>query len=168
MRKRCSICRRWFTPKPRAGTRQRVCSETQCQRERHRRNCADARRKDKLDIALQRTREAIRTPDGSIDWNAATDLVGPEVAGVLQEVTDQARLRDAVLKIFNLQPHLSPIVGLRDAVIGKIKEQSTLPTDLPIIRRGDSVVPPQGAIIGATHAHRTQPPLSPFLGTPGP
>jgi len=36
----CRICRTWFLPAPRAGNRQHVCSEPECQRERHRRSCA--------------------------------------------------------------------------------------------------------------------------------
>src|SRR6266496_310026 len=32
----CSKCRRWFVPDPRAGDRQRACSNEECQRARHR------------------------------------------------------------------------------------------------------------------------------------
>lgn len=168
MRKRCCICRRWFTPKPRAGDRQKVCSETQCQRERHRRNCADARRKDKLERAVQRARDAVRSTDGGIDWEAARDLVGPEVAGVLEEINDQARLRDAVLRVFNLQPHLSPIVGLRDLVLAKINLQVAFPNDLPVGSRRDAVAHPGGSAIGPPDAGRAQPPLPPLRASPDP
>ena len=47
MRKRpCKICRKWFLPNPRAGDRQRTCSEPACQRERHRRACSDWHRRN--------------------------------------------------------------------------------------------------------------------------
>ena len=42
----CRICRCWFLPHPRAGPRQQVCSRPECQRERHRRACADWRRRN--------------------------------------------------------------------------------------------------------------------------
>jgi hypothetical protein len=168
MRKRCSICRRWFTPKPRAGARQKVCSETECQRERHRRNCAEGRHKDKLERSSQRAADAVRAPDGTINWEAARDVVGPEVAGVLQEVTDPGRLRDLVLKVFNLEPHISPIVGLRDAVLGKSKEQAPFPGDLPVANRGDPLAHPRGAAIGPNHAGRPQPSQPPLHGSPSP
>jgi hypothetical protein len=31
-KKPCSICRRWFRPDPRVGTRQRTCGQAECQR----------------------------------------------------------------------------------------------------------------------------------------
>lgn len=168
MRKRCGICRRWFTPGLRSGNRQKVCSETRCQRERHRRNCADARRKDKLERIAQRAGEAVRAADGGINWEAARDLVGPEVAGVLEEIHDQARLRDLVLRIFNLQPHLSPIVGLRDLVLTKINLQAAFPNDLPVASRRDAVAQPGGTAIGPPDAGRAQPPLPPLRASPDP
>ena len=42
----CSICRRWYRPHPRQGARQRVCSTPACQRERHRRACAQWRERN--------------------------------------------------------------------------------------------------------------------------
>lgn len=168
MRKRCSICRRWFTPHPHAGARQKVCSETECQRERHRRNCANARRKEKLEVASQRTREAVKAADGSVNWEAVRDRVGPEVAGVLQEVADTGRLRDAVLKIFGLPPHVSPIVGLRDAVFAKAKEKGAIFVDLTVAMQGDAFASTPPAAIHPRHAGRTQPPHPPIRGAPDP
>ena len=33
----CSECRRWYTPNPRVGARQRTCGAEECQKKRHRR-----------------------------------------------------------------------------------------------------------------------------------
>ena len=35
----CSICRRWFIPKPQAKAHQVTCGDPACQREQHRRQC---------------------------------------------------------------------------------------------------------------------------------
>lgn len=37
----CRICRRWFTPHPRLGDRQRTCGDPQCRKEWHRKKCAE-------------------------------------------------------------------------------------------------------------------------------
>ena len=42
----CSICRRWFTPNPKQGSRQVTCGRPACQRERHRKKCAEWNRKN--------------------------------------------------------------------------------------------------------------------------
>lgn len=46
MRKKpCSICRKWFTPDPRVGSRQKTCS-VKCREERRRRTQAEWRRRN--------------------------------------------------------------------------------------------------------------------------
>jgi hypothetical protein len=45
-KKPCSICRRWFETHPRAGSRQRVCSAVECQRERQPRAVAAWRKRN--------------------------------------------------------------------------------------------------------------------------
>ena len=37
----CSICRRWFIPNPKLGSRQVTCGRPACRRERHRKKCAE-------------------------------------------------------------------------------------------------------------------------------
>lgn len=106
-KKPCSICGRWFLPNARVGERQRVCSDPACQKERHRRNCAgwrrsnpDYDREDRLKRKLHKQTlgeaeaPAQCTPMGRIDWQAARDLVGLEVA-VLIEETSQVLLESA-------------------------------------------------------------------------
>lgn len=60
----CRICRRWFLPNPRLKDRQMTCGQVQCQRQWHRRKCAEWNRKNsdyfkadylqkKIDIAIK-------------------------------------------------------------------------------------------------------------------
>ena len=42
----CRICRRWFVPDPRLGDRQRTCGTSPCQKEWHRKQCAQWNRKN--------------------------------------------------------------------------------------------------------------------------
>jgi hypothetical protein len=89
----CRVCRRWFWPHPRAGDRQRTCSQSDCQRERHRRACAAWRRRhpdyDREDRLRRRllvsARPAAPDPMRRVDWLAARDAVGLEVAVVIEE-----------------------------------------------------------------------------------
>jgi len=96
-KKPCSICRRWFEPNPRAGSRQKVCPSKSCQRERRRRTCAAWRKKnpdyDKENRLRQRLKKPNRPdpapPDGDplagLDWFAARIAVGVEVMVVVEE-----------------------------------------------------------------------------------
>ena len=107
----CRICRKWFAPHPRAGARQRVCSAEVCQRERHRQACAtwhgsnpDYDRAERLRRKVVPAREAplpspSADPMPQVDWDAARDAVGFEVAVFVEEsqkvLVDWAR--DAVV-----------------------------------------------------------------------
>jgi hypothetical protein len=42
----CRICRRWFTPNPRLGERQKTCADRHCKKEWHRKKCAQWNRKN--------------------------------------------------------------------------------------------------------------------------
>ena len=42
----CRICRRWFTPHPRLGDRQRTCGDPHCRKEWHRKKCAEWNREN--------------------------------------------------------------------------------------------------------------------------
>lgn len=43
----CRICRRWFLPNPRLKERQMTCSQAECQREWHKKKCAQWNRKNR-------------------------------------------------------------------------------------------------------------------------
>jgi hypothetical protein len=96
LRKRpCRICHRWFRPHPRAGDRQRTCSAMPCQSERRRRAVAAWRRRhpdyDRDDRLRRRLQAAPRAgaseadPLARVDWAAARNAVGLEVAVVIEE-----------------------------------------------------------------------------------
>jgi hypothetical protein len=102
----CRICRRWFAPHPRVGDRQRTCSSADCQRERHRRACTAWRRRhpdyDREDRLRRRLRIPAKATAGAplrgIDWSAARDAVGLQVAVTIEETGQvlQEWARDAV------------------------------------------------------------------------
>lgn len=75
----CRVCRKWFQPNPRAGNRQKVCSEPACQRERHRRNCAAWRQHNPDYDRGNRLRERLKIEEESGPTVAAeTESEGAE------------------------------------------------------------------------------------------
>ena len=42
----CRICRKWFTPNPRLGKRQKTCGNPDCQRQWHAKKCAEWNKKN--------------------------------------------------------------------------------------------------------------------------
>lgn len=56
----CCICRRWFWPDPRVGSRQVTCGLPECQRELHRRCSARQRRRDRNDEKAHRIECSVR------------------------------------------------------------------------------------------------------------
>jgi len=106
----CRICRRWFQPHPRAGDRQRVCGETQCQRERHRRACKAWHSENAAEEKEDRLRRRLREP-------APT---GPRAvkAGLRLEVVRDAVSRELAVIIEETGGVLGDWV--RDAVCGQI------------------------------------------------
>ncbi len=96
VRKRpCRICHQWFRPHPRTGDRQRTCSAAPCQAERRRRAVAAWRRRhpdydrdDRLRRRLQAVPRAVAAdadPLARLNWDAARNAVGLEVAVVVEE-----------------------------------------------------------------------------------
>lgn len=95
----CRICRRWFYPHPRAGDRQKVCSNAACQRERHRRASEtwlhrnpdyhrDRRLRERINPGLperERTAQMGCDPMARLVQSAVQDAVGLEVAVVIEE-----------------------------------------------------------------------------------
>ena len=43
----CRICRKWFTPDPRLGERQKTCGATECQRQWHAKKCRQWNKKNR-------------------------------------------------------------------------------------------------------------------------
>ena len=92
----CRLCRKWFLPNARAGARQRVCSGPECQRERHRRSCAEWHARNRDDEREERLRgRLLAEPDkpvvtpaldpmAQVHWGVARDAVGPEASVIVQ------------------------------------------------------------------------------------
>jgi len=43
----CRICRKWFTPHPRLGARQKTCGKERCKRKWHAKKCAEWNKKNR-------------------------------------------------------------------------------------------------------------------------
>ena len=93
----CRVCRRWFLPHPRAGSRQTVCSDPGCQRERHRRSCTAWHRENPEYDRDRRLRERLVRADGGrkrgldedpmrgLALDAVRDVVQLEVLVLIEE-----------------------------------------------------------------------------------
>ena len=87
----CTICRRWFRPDPRVGTRQRACGNPDCQTERRQKTQESWRGRNRgysmasrLDrrAAQPETPEPLRLPAplNQLPWDVAKDQFGPQGA----------------------------------------------------------------------------------------
>lgn len=81
-----------------------MCSAAECQRERHRRACARWHEENAEDERAERVRLRIsrgavgEPPSERVDWEAARDAVGVQVAAIIEEFARHAEdwARDAV------------------------------------------------------------------------
>ena len=102
----CRICRRWFSPDPRVGDRQKTCGGPDCRREWHRRKCAAWNRKNPdyfQNVYLQKKLEAAMTA-GSASPTPPSDkpahrppksLIKPKVP--LEVIQEAIGLQQAVI-----------------------------------------------------------------------
>ena len=114
----CSVCRKWFTPDPRARKSQTVCGRDECRRERHRRACArwraanpDYDREDRLRRRLRPEDE--QAESAQIDWSVVRDVVGLEVAVVVEEssqVIARVARDDIVRQLANIKSKSTQIL----------------------------------------------------------
>lgn len=98
----CRICRKWFTPNPRVGDRQKTCGNNECMRKWHNKKCAEWNRNnrscaqenyfhDKLTLALNQNDANTTASPPVFDFSAAQYIKLPrtfiqEVIGVQQFV----------------------------------------------------------------------------------
>src|SRR5882762_5262592 len=88
----CCICRHWFRPDPRVGTRQRVCGKAECRASRRQKTQANWRRRNpgyaiayRIDQRAAQTEsspEVMRVPPplNQLPWEFAKDQFGPQRA----------------------------------------------------------------------------------------
>jgi hypothetical protein len=105
----CRVCRKWFLPHPRAGSRQKVCGSAECQRERHRRACdawrdrnpdydRERRLRDRVRVEAEPSERPALDPLTEIAWTEVRDAVGLEASVIVEETAKvvTAWTRDAV------------------------------------------------------------------------
>jgi hypothetical protein len=83
----CPVCRKWFSPDPKVGKRQRFCTAPDCQKERHRRACAKVNQKNAEALKHDRVVKLLvkGSPPTAIDWPRARQEVGVKVAALIEE-----------------------------------------------------------------------------------
>ena len=90
----CTICRRWFRPDPRIGTRQRACRNPKCQTARRKKTQAAWRAKNpdyyiarriQASGSQERGVEPLRLPEplSRLPWDIAQDEFGAQGADFL-------------------------------------------------------------------------------------
>lgn len=91
----CLVCRIWFRPDPKVGKRQRVCSNSKCQQEWHRRACARVNQRNAEELKCDRVVKLLvkGSPPTAIDWPRARKEVGVKVATLIEEAGKVARRR---------------------------------------------------------------------------
>ena len=65
----CRVCRRWFLPDGRLRNRQKTCGNLECQREWHRKKCAEWNKKNEEYFRtnyLQKKLEAAKSPEPNL------------------------------------------------------------------------------------------------------
>ena len=65
----CRVCRRWFFPDGRLKNRQKTCGNPECQREWHRKKCAEWNKKNEEYFRtnyLQKKLEAAKSPEPNL------------------------------------------------------------------------------------------------------
>src|SRR4030081_844987 len=106
----CTICRRWFRPNPRVGTRQKACGAPDCQAARRQKTQANWRNRNpgysaawRIDHRATQPQapEPLRMPPplNQLPWNLAkdqfglqgTDFIGVMSALLLRTAKDQIR-----------------------------------------------------------------------------
>ena len=85
-RRRCLLCKELFTADPRVGARQKVCGREECQRERHRQNCADWWERERGPEEEYRLRKRLGSPQEELRLDVVRDECGAKIKVVIQEV----------------------------------------------------------------------------------
>ena len=79
----CRICRKWFTPHPRLGDRQKTCGKEACKRKWHAKKCAEWNKKNRSyfqSIYLASKLESSKSPsqsDNRLPASSSPDKTGP-------------------------------------------------------------------------------------------
>ncbi len=124
----CRICRKWFTPNPRVGDRQKTCGNNECMSEWHNRKCAEWNKNnrkcaqenyfhDKLTLALNQN---------------DNDQIAP-----VASVTAKPRVFDSPTAQFSRLPRslIQEVIGVQQLVIMEYMAQQLFQKVQEVIRK---------------------------------
>jgi hypothetical protein len=115
----CRVCRTWFAPERRVGDRQYVCSRPECQRERHRRNCARWHAAERVAEAESRAREDVKAMVTSVAHQASELAASGPLSwcSVRDSVRDSVGMEElVVIALLVRQLNESSVSNARDLV----------------------------------------------------
>ena len=84
-RRRCQFCKQLFTPDPRVGRRQLTCCAPDCQKERHRLNCAAWHEREREAVEEDALRRRLGASEGEVRMGVVRDECGSKVKVVVEE-----------------------------------------------------------------------------------
>ena len=155
----CTICRRWFRPNPRAGSRQRACGRPDCQKARRQKTQANWRnqnpgysiawRLDRRAAAHPESPEPLRLPPplSQLPWDVAKDQFGSQGADFIG-VMGALIIRKA-----------------KDQILPYLADPKAVPGTLPPLPQKTSPSLPHTRIQSPDHAPGVSP-ARPQMGTP--
>ena len=127
----CSICRRWFTPDPRARHRQKTCSTSACRAERKRRSQADWSSKNPDYWTARRLAEST----AALESGERTVRETLDTAPVLRQVPDDVAQDVVSLQGIVLLSFLAKVIDRRSQ--DEMRRQASV-----IQRNFQKVIPP--------------------------
>lgn len=128
-RRPCAICRRWFEPDPRVGRRHRVCGRAECQRERHRRNCARGRAADRKEERDKLLKKRVVV----VDDEARPGAGAPEVPRPVPRDLVAAGMTVGVRELAKVLG-----IGSRDLVVAKMGDERRVGPKVSPLRPRDA------------------------------
>lgn len=98
----CRICGRWFIPNPRLGERQKTCGAAECQKQQHKRKCADWNRNNRVYFREIYLRKRLQIAESAqLSQSAPRSSPFPASFG---PVAPLAYPRDVVQEVIGAQP----------------------------------------------------------------
>ena len=104
----CRICRKWFTPHPRLGDRQKTCGKEACKRKWHAKKCAEWNKKNRSyfqAIYLSSKLESSKTPSQSDSRPPPSS--NPNKKGPIRPQSSRSTLElpgDVIQDVIGVQP----------------------------------------------------------------
>jgi hypothetical protein len=136
----CSICRRWFRPDVRVGSRQHTCNRPECQGARRKKTQASWRKRNPgyaRAFRIQSRSETkpppqsmrLPTPLSDLPWDIAQEAFGFKGAGfigimcalMLRSVKDQIKRQPVDL---SGDPATLPIIATKDEIRGQLVDSA--------------------------------------------